>query len=136
MDVPAHEIIVVPGVGQPGRDELRQQCYDLRVEVFHREQGFSVEDEFDQYDEAATHVLLRLTPSLTPVGTIRVTRPAGTYYKLTRLVVRKDYRRFRFGRELVEFHREWVRQDARAAGQPEARIHCHSQLYVRPFYAK
>lgn len=47
MDIPAHEIIVVPAVGQPGREDLRQQCYDLRVEVFHNEQGFSVEDEFD-----------------------------------------------------------------------------------------
>ena len=47
-DAPAHEIIVVPAVGQPGREELRQQCYDLRVEVFHHEQGFSVEDEFDK----------------------------------------------------------------------------------------
>ena len=89
-----------------------------------------------RYDETATHILLRLTPSLTPVGTIRVTRPAGTYYKLTRLVVLKAYRQFRFGRELVEFHREWVRQDARAAGELEALIRCHSQLYVRPFYAK
>jgi hypothetical protein len=49
MDVPAHEIIVVPTAGEPGREELLQQCYDLRVEVFHREQGFSLEDEFDEY---------------------------------------------------------------------------------------
>ena len=46
-DVPAHEIVVVPAPGEPGRDELLQHCYDLRVEVFHREQGFSLEDEFD-----------------------------------------------------------------------------------------
>lgn len=46
---PAHELIVVPAAGEPGRQELLQQCYDLRVEVFHREQGFSLEDEFDEY---------------------------------------------------------------------------------------
>ena len=55
-----------------------------------------------RYDETATHILLRLTPSLTPVGTIRVTQPKGTYYKLSRLVVLKEYRQFRFGRALVE----------------------------------
>lgn len=45
---PAHEIIVVPGVGQPGREELRQQCYDVRIDVFHREQGFPLDTEIDQ----------------------------------------------------------------------------------------
>lgn len=88
-----------------------------------------------RYDETATHILLRLTPSLKPVGTIRVTQPSS-YYKLSRFVVLKDYRRFGFGRELVEFHKEWIKQDAKVSGQSEAVIHCHSQLYVRPFYAK
>jgi GNAT superfamily N-acetyltransferase len=69
------------------------------------------------------------------VGTIRVTRGEG-YYKLSRLVVLKDFRRYRFGGKLVEFHREWVRQDARASGHSDAVIRCHSQLYVRQFYAK
>ncbi len=45
---PAHEIIIVPGVGQLGREELRQQCYDVRIDVFHREQGFPLDTEIDQ----------------------------------------------------------------------------------------
>ena len=49
---PTYELIVVPPPGSPDRDELLQQCYDLRVEVFHREQGFSLEDEFDEYARA------------------------------------------------------------------------------------
>lgn len=69
------------------------------------------------------------------MGTIRATRHSG-YYKLSRLVVLKDYRQHRFGRVLVEAHREWIRHDAKAAGQSEAVIRCHSQLYVRPFYTK
>ena len=45
---PSHEIIVVPAPGQPGREELRQQCYDVRIDVFHREQGFPLDTEIDE----------------------------------------------------------------------------------------
>ena len=90
-------------------------------------------------DETATHILLRLTPSLKPVGTIRVSK-TSKYYKLSRLAVLKDYRHYRFGRDLVLALHAWVRQDIAASGSgvavPPVRIHCHSQLYVKPFYAK
>jgi hypothetical protein len=46
---PNHEIVLVPSVGQSGREQLRQQCYDLRIEVFHREQGFPLDAEIDEY---------------------------------------------------------------------------------------
>lgn len=45
---PTHEIIVVPDVGQPGREELREQCYALRIAVFHHEQKFPLETEIDE----------------------------------------------------------------------------------------
>ena len=45
---PSHEIVVVPALGQPGREELRQQCYDVRIDVFHREQGFPLDTEIDE----------------------------------------------------------------------------------------
>jgi hypothetical protein len=38
----------VPSVGQPGREQLRQQCYGVRIDVFHREQGFPLESEIDE----------------------------------------------------------------------------------------
>jgi len=89
-------------------------------------------------EDKATHFLLRLTPSLTPIGTIRVYKIRGAdYYKLTRLAVLKDYRRCKFGRALVLALHEWVR---RHALQDEAlcpvKIICHSQLPVKGFYAK
>lgn len=45
---PAHEIIIVPAVGEPGREELKQRCYDVRIDVFHREQGFPLDTEIDE----------------------------------------------------------------------------------------
>ena len=44
-----HEIILVPSVGQSGREQLRQQCYDVRIDVFHLEQGFPLDAEIDEY---------------------------------------------------------------------------------------
>jgi hypothetical protein len=44
-----HEIVLVPSVGQSGREQLRQQCYDVRIDVFHREQGFPLDAEIDEY---------------------------------------------------------------------------------------
>ncbi|TFK68186.1 hypothetical protein BDN72DRAFT_842096 [Pluteus cervinus] len=65
-------------------------------------------------EDLATHFLLRLVPSLTPVGTIRGYKvPDTTYYKLTRLAVLKPYRRFRFGSVLVSVFHDWVQEDAR-----------------------
>ena len=157
MSTPPHEIIVVPDVGQPSRDELRQQCYDVRIDVFVHEQKFSLDEEIDRcapmtkqtrnnlanahsrlssLDPNATHFLLRLLPSLKPVGTIRCTKHNG-YYKLSRLAVLKDYRQYRFGRELVQAFLDHVKRDAKRSGLPDpVTIKCHSQIPVKGFYAK
>lgn len=55
---PNHEIVLVPSVGQSGREQLRQQCYDVRIDVFHLEQGFPLDAEIDEY------VSKTLTPAL------------------------------------------------------------------------
>jgi predicted GNAT family N-acyltransferase len=104
---PNHEIVLLPDVGQSDRERLRQQCYDVRIDVFHREQGFPLDCEIDEYvlsfpfpaiavlvrcggqgfvlisvvvrrlDETAVHFLLRLLPSHTPIGTIRASRASS-----------------------------------------------------------
>jgi len=125
---PEHEIILVQTA------EQRQECYDVRITVFHQEQKFPLETEIDDMEDKATHFLLRLTPSLTPIGTIRVYKMPGQAecYKLTRLAVLKDYRKYKFGHALVLVLHEWVRQQALGP----MKIICHSQLPVKGFYAK
>ena len=44
-----HEIIRIPSVGQSGREQLSQQCYAVRIDVFHREQGFPLDTEIDKF---------------------------------------------------------------------------------------
>ncbi|KAF9006612.1 acyl-CoA N-acyltransferase [Cyathus striatus] len=89
-------------------------------------------------EDIATHFLLRLIPSLTPIGTIRVYKnPGASYYKLSRLAVLKDYRKYSFGRTLVLALHDWVKATAQQAGEVRpVQIVAHSQIYVKGFYAK
>jgi len=124
-------------VGQIGREQLSRQCYDVRIDVFHREQGFPLDTEIDELDETAEHFLLRLLPSLRPIGTIRASRPSNTdYYKLSRLAVHKDYRKHHFGRDLVLALHDWVSTDALSRGETFAKVVCHSQIPTLAFYVK
>jgi hypothetical protein len=45
---PSHEIVVVSAHGRERQLVLRQQCYNVRIDVFHREQGFPLETEIDE----------------------------------------------------------------------------------------
>ncbi|PFH51306.1 hypothetical protein AMATHDRAFT_142813 [Amanita thiersii Skay4041] len=128
---PSHEIITV----QASQD--RELCYCVRIEVFHHEQKFPLDTEIDEYEDIATHFLLRLTPSLDPVGTIRVQALDAQHYKLSRLAVLKEYRRFNFGKELVDALHDWVRAAATQASQTgSVQIITHSQIPVKGFYAR
>ncbi|KJA29812.1 hypothetical protein HYPSUDRAFT_50313 [Hypholoma sublateritium FD-334 SS-4] len=118
-----------------------QQCIDLRIAVFHTEQGFPLDTEVDAYDAlpSTAHFLLRLASTGAPAGTIRATRPAGApYYKLTRLAVHAAYRAHRLGAALARHLHAWALADARAAAGASARaeIVAHSQIPAMGFYAK
>lgn len=43
--IPEHEIVTIPSDDQ----NLRQQCYAVRIDVFHHEQKFPLETEIDEY---------------------------------------------------------------------------------------
>ncbi|EIM85726.1 acyl-CoA N-acyltransferase [Stereum hirsutum FP-91666 SS1] len=133
---PHHEIIPIP-VGAPDRASMLEMCTNVRIDVFVHEQKFSLDEEIDEYDATATHFLLRLLPSNEPIGTIRAYCSSGaTYYKLSRLAVLKEYRKYSFGRELVLALHDWVKQDATSRGLTTVKIVSHSQIPVKGFYAK
>jgi hypothetical protein len=44
MTAPIHEVIAVPS----GDKSLREQCHDIRIQVFVLEQGFPLEAEEDE----------------------------------------------------------------------------------------
>lgn len=59
-EIPDYEIIKVPDSAEEGRDALKQQCLDLRIEVFSNEQGFPVETEIDEFEFSL--ILLAIFP--------------------------------------------------------------------------
>jgi hypothetical protein len=45
---PDHEIVLVPSQAGGRQELVRQGCYNVRINVFHREQGFPLEAEIDE----------------------------------------------------------------------------------------
>ncbi|KAL0067677.1 hypothetical protein AAF712_005392 [Marasmius tenuissimus] len=148
---PAHEVVIAT------TEEEIQQCLQVRIDVFHHEQGFPLDTEIDQYDSDPTvkHFLLRLTPSLVPIGVIRGTKTLKDghslhTYKLSRLAILKPYRQYKLGRKLVEALHDWIRFDAKAfhqtlidqgtyGGPPPphfVKVIAHSQIPAKGFYEK
>jgi len=108
----------------------------VRLKVFSDEQGFPEDTELDNYDTPgrAVHFLLRLVPSLEPIGTIRLVKNPR---KLGRLAILPLYRKYKFGAALVLKTHQWVLdEDPSTGGDRPYDIIAHAQLYVKPFYAK
>jgi predicted GNAT family N-acyltransferase len=91
----------------------------------------------DDEPHASFHLLLRLLPSLEPIGTVRLIDLSPTKKKLGRLCVLKEYRSFKFGKDLILASHKAIVDRAQAAGIVEKlEISLHSQLYVKGLYAK
>jgi predicted GNAT family N-acyltransferase len=93
----------------------------------------SIDDE----PNASFHLLLRLLPSLEPIGTVRLIDLSPTKKKLGRLCVLKEYRSFKFGQDLVLASHKAIIERAQTVGVvEELEVSLNSQLYVKGFYAK
>ena len=44
-----YEVITVPPPGTPEHETLKQQCFDVRIDVFVHEQGFELDTEIDEF---------------------------------------------------------------------------------------
>ncbi|KAJ3560293.1 hypothetical protein NP233_g10934 [Leucocoprinus birnbaumii] len=107
-EVPSHETLIAES-----KEDI-QQCFDVVSPWKSSGKLQGSTDDFRDKEEIATHILLRLTPSRLPIGTIRAYLVPGTAdtYKLTRLALLKDYRKYGFGRELVHAFHDWVKSHA------------------------
>jgi len=103
----------------------RAVCYAIRKTVFVEEQAVPVELELDEYDDAATHFLLR--DGGAPLGTARLLDKHGRA-KIGRVAVLKEAR----GRGLGLVLMRAVMDEARRQGFAEAVL--DSQTYAIPFY--
>lgn len=97
----------------------------IRSEVFVQEQGVSLSDEYDQYEELSTHYLMTYNDKAIACARSRKT---DLGLKLERFAVLKEFRGQGYGKQLVK----WVLADLKSNGKP---IYLHSQLQVEKFYS-
>lgn len=114
---------------------------------------------FYRHDETAVHFLLRLNDELgTPVGTIRCydsteidltdsdddrqecaengSKRSCRAYRLSRLVVLPMFRKYGYGRALVEGLHTWVKQQVVRDELVFAKVILWSQVQAIPFYTR
>lgn len=112
------------------REQL-DQCLRIRKEVFVLEQGVSIEEELDNYDEspeACIHVLL--TDNDEPVGTGRLKTYEGSIAKLQRIAVLASERGRGAGAAVVV----GLEDAAKRAGYTGAVL--DAQTHAESFYSK
>ncbi len=83
----------------PGSLEL-EACFAIRLEVFVGEQGVPPEDELDELDDAALHILALWNG--TPAGTARAVEKTPGLCKIGRVAVKAAFRKFGIGMALMQ----------------------------------
>ncbi|WP_285768566.1 GNAT family N-acetyltransferase [Peribacillus sp. SI8-4] len=105
-------------------------AFAIRKEVFVEEQGFSLKDEFDEFDRLdgqAEHILVYHDSQ--PVGTGRV-RIVGNSGKLERICILEPYRKFGLGKTIIKTLEEIAREKA------VTQVKLHGQTQAEGFYHK
>jgi predicted GNAT family N-acyltransferase len=108
-----------------GDVELRE-AFEVRREVFVREQGISEDLVFDEHDKEALHMVVKDGERV--IGSARVQFWADNQAKLERMAVLKRYRRKGIGKEMLLF------LDAVLKDKQVQHVIIHAQLEVVPFY--
>jgi predicted GNAT family N-acyltransferase len=103
-----------------------QEAFEVRRQVFVREQGISEDLVFDEHDRETLHMMVKDGERV--IGSARVQFLAGNQAKLERMAVLKRYRRKGIGREMLLF------LDSVWKDKQVQQVIIHAQLEVAPFY--
>jgi predicted GNAT family N-acyltransferase len=103
-----------------------QGAFEVRRQVFVREQSISEDLVFDGHDREAMHMVVKHGERV--IGTARVQFSATNQAKLERMAVLKRYRRKGIGKEVLRF------LDAVWKDKQVQQVIIHAQLEVVPFY--
>ena len=107
---------------------LPKEAREMRIRVFCEEQGFTVEEEFDQLDASAYHIVL--FDGDRPIATGRMYQDEDGTMHIGRIAVEKERRGTGTGRILME------KLLARSLEIGTDRIVLSAQCRVIPFYKK
>lgn len=105
--------------------ELRKSIFEVRREVFVREQQVSETEEYDEFETTSTHLAASIDGKV--VGTCRF-RNTDKGTKLERFAVLKEYRNMGIGGDLLGHCLDIV--------QSERYVYLHAQVQVVDFYSK
>lgn len=111
-------------------DNDLKKAFHIRKEVFVKEQGVPLEDEFDKFDTldgSCEHILVYYNEQ--PVGTGRI-RVFDGFGKLERICILEPYRKFGLGKIII-FQLEEI---AKEKGISEVKL--HGQTQAEGFYKK
>jgi len=103
-----------------------QEAFEVRRQVFVREQGISEDLVFDGHDRKALHMVVKDGERV--IGSARVQFLADNQAKLERMAILKHYRRKGIGKEILLF------LDAVWKDKQVQQVIIHAQLEVVPFY--
>lgn len=106
----------------------RAQVFEVRRQVFQVEQGVSEAEEFDQFDQVATHWIAQ--DGSLAMGTLRLREWDPSTIKVERMAVLAAYRGQSVGRMLLEA----ALADAAQQGYKQAKL--HAQVRARGFYER
>jgi predicted GNAT family N-acyltransferase len=104
-----------------------EQAFKIRETVFMGEQKVSREEEMDEFDRTATHIIAYYNDKVAGCARIRF---MGEKAKLERLAILKEFRKKGVGKKVLEF----MIAHSKEKGAVEA--YGHAQLYARDFYEK
>lgn len=105
-------------------------AFHIRKEVFVKEQGVPLADEFDEFDTLdapCKHILVFYNEQ--PVGTGRL-RVVEGYGKLERICILENHRKFGLGKVIVNALEEVAKE------QGVEKVKLHGQTHAEGFYQK
>ncbi|MDQ1002092.1 putative GNAT family N-acyltransferase [Neobacillus niacini] len=105
-------------------------AFAIRKQVFVKEQGIPLEDEFDQFDKLnglCEHILVHYNEQ--PVGTGRIWFIDGVG-KLERICMLEPYRKFGLGKIIIKALEEIAEE------QGVSQVKLHGQTHAEGFYQK
>jgi predicted GNAT family N-acyltransferase len=105
-------------------------AFAIRKEVFVKEQGVPLEDEFDQFDELTnniTHILVYYGTEAVGTGRIRYVEDIG---KLERICILPNYRQYGLGKLIIQSLEDI------SIKQGFNKVKLHGQQQAEGFYQK
>ncbi|RHW36737.1 GNAT family N-acetyltransferase [Lysinibacillus yapensis] len=107
-----------------------EKAFGIRKEVFVKEQGVPLEDEFDEFDTLdgrCKHILISYEEKVVGTGRLRIVDEFG---KLERICILEPYRKFGLGKAIIHTLEEIAQEKGME------RVKLHGQTQAEGFYQK